>query len=428
MPTPAASPDMKRPIALSRAAAGLALLMLPLAAPADDRLKLNVVLEGRLVTTPTSTSFLHAGLGKTRYGHIPRRVEASLAQAALLVRVEPRADLTLSAHANVDADHDFGRRADLVEAFARYAPALGDTVSLEVKAGLFFPNLSLENTDAAWLSPYTTTFSAINSWIGEEVRSLGIEAGPSILAGETRLNAWGALTTRNDPSGSLLAWRGFALHDRVSALGDRLPLPSLPAFAPSGLFPDQPTWVEPMREVDDRWSWSAGLSVRNPRYRVKALYQPATADPGRFDGRQYAWRTGYTALGAARVLGPVEILAQALDGETRMGVLAGGGNPIVAGFRAGYLLATWASSADRHRASVRFDAFRVTDRDPFPIVDANRDRGHAWTFAYRAQPARHHSVTVEILRVTSDRDNRRSLGLPTRATEISGTISWRLMF
>ncbi len=391
-------------------------------------MKLGLVLEGRVATTPPSVSFFEGGLGKTGFGHTPRRIEASLAQAALLGRFEPRTDLALTAQANVDAAHDFGRRVDIVEAFARYTPAVTDTVSLDIKAGLFFPGISLENTEPGWLSPYTTTFSSINSWVGEEVRSLGIEAGPSLLAGETRLSVFGALTTRNDPTGTLLAWRGFALHDRVGGFADRLPLAPLSIFTRAGLFPDQPEYVEPMREVDGRWTWSAGVSVRHPRYRVKALYQPRTANPGAFDGQQYAWRTGYAAIGLARVFGPFEFLVQGLDGETRMGVLPSGRNAVVAGFRAAYGLGTWASPSNRHRTTLRFDAFRVTDRDEFKADDPNRETGSAWTFAYRLEPAKHHAVTLEILRVDSDRENRRDLRLKTRVLEVSGTLSWRITF
>jgi len=139
-------------------------------ARADDRFKFNVVLDGRVITTPTSTSFLDEGLGKTRYGHEPRAVEVKLAQAAFLGRVELRPDLSIRAQINVDAEHDFNRRVDLVEGVIRYNPAISDTASIDIRAGVFFPTVSLENTDTAWLSPYTTTFSAINSWIGEEVR------------------------------------------------------------------------------------------------------------------------------------------------------------------------------------------------------------------------------------------------------------------
>ena len=412
--------------------AGIPLFLIAFVASAgwaDDRFKFNVVLDGRVLTTPTSISFLDGGLGKTRYGHEPRAVEAKLAQAALLGRVELRPDLAIRAHVNVDAEHNFNRRVDLVEGVIRYNPAIGDTASLDIRAGVFFPTVSLENTDLAWLSPYTTTFSAINSWIGEEVRTVGAEGGPSLRIHEAQLRLFGTIARTNDPNGSLLGWRGFALHDRVSGYSDRLPLPALRSFDRPGLFPDQPQHVEPMREVDQKWTWSSGLSLTHPRYRIKALYQPATANPGAFDGEQYAWRTGYWAVGAARSLGPVELLAQGLDGETRMGIVASGRNAVVAKFQAAYFLASWTEAAEaKHRLTVRYDVFQVEDKDDFTVEDPNDESGSAWTFAYSFTPAAHHRITAEFLRIDSTRANRRDLGLHPRAVEILGTLSWRLTF
>lgn len=410
-------------------AALLLVALAPCSARADDRFKFNLVLDGRLVTTPPSTSFLDAGLGKTRYGREPRAVQPRLAQAALLGRVELRPDLTFRVHANIDAEHNFRRRADLIEALIRYHPAIGDTVSLDLRAGLFFPTVSLENTDAAWLSPYTTTFSAINAWIGEEVRSLGVEAGPSFRIGEAQARFFGAFTRANDPNGTLLAWRGFALHDRVSGAGDRLPLPALRSFDRPNLFPDQARFVQPLREVDRKWTWSSGLSVTHPKYRLKALYQPPTANPGSFDGEQYAWRTGYRAVGASRSFGPLEFLAQGLDGETRMGIVADGRNAVIVRFQSAYFLASWATPAEaRHRLTTRYDLFRVKDRDDFAIEDPNHESGSAWTFAYSFAPGSRHRITAELVRVDSTRTNRRDLGLDTHAVEVLGTLSWRLTF
>ncbi len=394
----------------------------------DDRFAFNLVLEGRLVTTPPSVSFLEGGLGKTRYGHEPRAVQATLAQAALLGRFDARPDLSLRVHANVDAEHNFERRVDVVEALVRYHPALGDSTSLDIRAGLFFPTVSLENTEMAWLSPYTSTFSAINAWIGEEVRSLGVEAGPSFRINEANLRLFGAYTRGNDPNGTLLAWRGFAMHDRVSGFGDRLPLPALRSFDRSGLFPDQPLHVQPMREVDQKWTWSAGGALTHDRYRARVLYQPQTASPGSFDGEQYAWRTGYWAAGLARSFGPFEVVAQGLDGETRMGVTPQGKNAVIAGFQAAYIITTWLSTDTKHRLTARYDAFRVRDRDEFVREDANEESGQGWTFAYIVSPSPRHRITAEVLRVGSTRMNRRDLNLDPRAVEILATLSWRLTF
>lgn len=158
------------------------------------------------------------------------------------------------------------------------------------------------------------------------------------------------------------------------------------------------------------------------------LYQPKTADPGSFDGEQYAWRTGYWAVGLARSLGPFELLAQGLDGETRMGLTPQRRNAVVARFQAAYFLATWASPETRHRLSARYDVFRVRDRDEFVREDANDESGHAWTFAYILSPSSRHRITAEVLRVNSTRTNRQDLGLGPRSVEILGTLSWRLTF
>jgi hypothetical protein len=395
---------------------------------ADDRFSMSLVLEGRLVTTPPTISFFEGGLGKTRYGQEPRAVQAKLAQAAFLGRFEARPDLTLRVHANVDAEHDFKRRVDVVEAVVRYHPAIGDTASLDLRAGLFFPTVSLENSEAAWLSPYSTTFSAINAWIGEEVRTLGVEAGPSFRFDDAQLRLFGSVARGNDPNGTLLAWRGFGLHDRVSGFADRVPLPPLQVFKRAGIFPDQPLHVQPMREVDQKWTWSAGGSLTHDRYRAKLLYQPKTADPGSFDGEQYAWRTGYWAAGVARSIGQFEFLAQGLDGETRMGVSPQGRNAVIAGFQSAYLLATWAAPEMKHRLTARYDVFRVRDRDEFVREDANDESGHAWTMAYILSPSSRHRITAEVLRVDSTRTNRGDLGLDPRSIEILGSLSWRISF
>jgi len=63
---------------------------------------------------------------------------------------------------------------DALETYLRYDDQKGD-IGWSVKAGAFFPTISLENDDLGWTSPYTLTPSAINSWIGDELRTIGSE-------------------------------------------------------------------------------------------------------------------------------------------------------------------------------------------------------------------------------------------------------------
>ena len=64
---------------------------------------------------------------------------------------------------------------DALETYLRYAPTAEGDFAWSVKAGAFFPTISLENDDLGWASPYTLTPSAINSWIGDELRTIGSE-------------------------------------------------------------------------------------------------------------------------------------------------------------------------------------------------------------------------------------------------------------
>lgn len=392
----------------------------------QERFDLRYSVDARLVTTPPTASFLDGGLGKTRYGTKPRAVQAKLAQVVFVPTWHALTTLDVRAQLNVDAERDLGRRIDLVEAETRFRPALTDRLGLDVRAGLFFPRISLENTDTGWLSPYTVSFSAINSWIAEEVRSLGIEGGPTLRLDDTgtELRVSGSVTRRNDPAGTLLAWRGFAFHDRVTAAHDRVPLPPLRSFARPDLFPGQALYSQPLREVDSRWTWSASASLTSPKYRVRALYQPETADKTAFDGSQYAWKTGFLAVGGARNVGPAEFILQGIKGRTRMGRTPESQPAVDARFAALFGLATVALRD--HRVTLRYDAFDVDDKDRAALTDPNDESGSAWTFAYSVGLSSHVRVFAELLRVTSSRTNRADLKERPRQIETLGTLNLRL--
>src|SRR5258705_9405197 len=56
-----------------------------------------------------------------------------------------------------------------------YRPVSTSAFRWSIKAGAFFPPISLENTEIGWTSPWTLTPSAINAWVGEELRTIGLE-------------------------------------------------------------------------------------------------------------------------------------------------------------------------------------------------------------------------------------------------------------
>jgi hypothetical protein len=57
---------------------------------------------------------------------------------------------------------------------------------------------------------------------------------------------------------------------------------------------------------------------------------------------------------------------------------------------------------DRHRVSIRYDDFEITEADRVPL-DENAEDGDAWTLAYRYQFNDTFSVAAEWLQIHSER-------------------------
>ncbi|MEO8277020.1 MAG: hypothetical protein ABI639_12465 [Thermoanaerobaculia bacterium] len=159
-----------------------------------------------------------------------------------------------------------------------------------------------------------------------------------------------------------------------------MPLPPLPDFAPGGAyFPVQAQYDEPFIELDGRTGWYAAGEWRyQDRSRARFLHYDNEADPGIVRGGQWAWHTRFDHLGWQLRKGPhVEILLQALNGETRMDGFEG---PLVDNrFWSAFVLGTYIHGS--HRTSLRCDRFAVLDHDSTP-QDPNAEKGWAWTGAY----------------------------------------------
>lgn len=391
------------------------------------------ILDTRFVRTGDTRSWLDGGLGKARYGSLVAGEEAELArlaQASLLLDASLGEVLLAHVQLRVDAEPDNALRrgkTGLVEAYAAWRPELSPKVRLRLRTGLFFPPISLEHPLRGWTTTYTITPSAANTWVGEEVRTAGLEASAGLHLSDHDVTATGAVFGMNDPAGAALAWRGWALHDRTTQTADELPFAALPIFRPGAPFATSAPWVSPIREVDGRLGWYAGGSWRWPAVLdARALHYDNRGQPNVFDGRQYAWHTRFTNLGLRLELpGPVELLGQHLQGTSAMGVAPDGGFMVDISYWANYALLT--ARAGRHRFSVRYDRFEVDDRDAVR-EDDNHDRGEAWTAAYVLETGEHHRLALEWMRIDSDRAARAAIGLPTHAEEDMLQASFRLLF
>src|SRR5690349_1904014 len=221
---------------------------------ADD-LEISGYLDARAVAPADPQSWLNGGLGKFRYGGRQKFGTEGVLQGDLNL-----ADLNVEGVHLVSvlrADPDTPSVVDALETYLRYDQMAGD-IGWSVKAGAFFPTISLENDDLGWTSPYTLTPSAINSWIGEELRTIGSEA---ILRYDTNgfgtVSFTGAVTCCNDPAGILMAERGWAMDDRPAGIfsDQRLPDATLRLFRQEA--PDRTPLFD---EIDGRPGWYAGLT------------------------------------------------------------------------------------------------------------------------------------------------------------------------
>jgi hypothetical protein len=267
----------------------------------------------------------------------------------------------------------------------------------------------LENRSAGWESPYTLSYSAINTWLGQELRTIGAEGQIDWLgthAGHAfDLALTGGVFGWNDPAGVVIASRGFSLSDRQTTLFGRVgashsgPLPPMTLFG----------------EIDHRAGFYTGVEARYfDRVVVRVLHYDNRGDPAAFDAatHNFAWNTHFNAAGVRAESGNGwTAIAQYLDGETAVAPASGYlGWP----FKARYGMVS--REIGHHRISVRYDSFVVNSESMDD--DGSAQRGHAWTAAYVFEPDNHWRFTLEWLRVVSDAEYRPFyLGIPPRATE-----------
>jgi hypothetical protein len=412
-----------------RAAKVLILLMVLASheAFAQPEFQLRGLLDLRLGLSDDTRSWEERGMGKTRFGGDASgdgRAVARLAEAAAVAQARLAWDLTAVAHLTAGAQQR--QAVDVVEAFVAYKPAPTSAVRFRAKAGAFFPPVSLENTSLAWTSPFTISSSAINTWIGEELRTLGAEGTVAMALEGGELSFTAALFGFNDPAGSLLAWRGWAVHDREGGLLEHLPLPRLPSFATTGSAPGQSDAVRAFAELDDRPGYYLGAAwAGDDGLKLRALWYDNRAPARLFIDRQYDWNTRFGSLGAALPLGEDgEFIVQAMAGNTKMADFPTF-TVVDADFASVSALASRAWG--RHRFAARLEYFEIDDQD-FTRDDPNGERGRAATLAYVYRPDDDRRVTLELLNVRSTRAARANIRLPTRANETLIQLSYRRFF
>lgn len=291
----------------------------------------------------------------------------------------------LHAVARAEPEEIDGDPFGVVEAFARFEPRLSSPARRLVwRVGHFILPTSRENVDLGWSSPYTMSFSALNSWIGEEVRLTGVDLTLHQPVGDLdEMRFTVAAFGGNDTAGTLLAWRGWAMGDRLTGFGETLPLPPLRGLAPGGAFElQQAEGTTPFgSDLDGRVGWAAAWRYQRAEQGTFQLtVYDNRGDRGLHHG-EYAWQTSFYLAGGDWTFElPASRLTAAAEwmwGETGMGDPAL--KHVQVDFAALYGLLSW--EGETWRATLRWDRFETEDLDGSAGYDPNDGDGDAWTAA-----------------------------------------------
>lgn len=365
----------------------------------------------RLVAVDGERSWTDGGFGKLRSGS-DGDFQLSPQLGNLTLVWQPQ--FTFSLGATVAGSVQGGQRteAGLSEAYLSFRPMRGGNIAFSARAGLMWAPVSLEHEGADWHVADSITPSAINSWIGEEVRPVAGEATLAAQLGAHKLRATAAVMAANDTAGTLLAFRGWALHDRTTLAFNRQPLPPLGPVI--GAF--QPPFTHPLLDVHPgfgrhlgyygKLAWQPPLPVRIELFRYDNGGDPEDAN----QDREWGWRTQFTNVGAVALLGGTTLKAQAMAGRTRMGFLMAGRRWIDCDFRSAFLLASHAIGP--FSITARGEAFET--RNAGSIAGEDYDEG-GWA-AMIAGKRSWGPLTgkLELLHVSSRREDREDAGLAER--------------
>jgi hypothetical protein len=395
-----------------------------LCAPAAPALAQDFTAHGfielRAATGSDDASWLDGGLGKSRFGADDA---FGTGNAALAMHWQLTPSLSVAAELQLAAQQD--PALDVLDAYLAYRPVSTTPWRWSMKLGAFFPPISQENDAIGWTSPWTLSPSAIDSWVGEELRTIGLESRLEHRGVRATVQGFAALYRGNDPAGELLAARGWALGDLTTGLQGRVREPDVYAGRAGGTVPMR---YRPFDEIDGRLGWYAGVSADAPGVGTLTLLRyDNRADPTRdedYDGREvYAWHTRFWSLGGRTRAGDLVFVAQAMDGSTAFEPVPG--LLLDTRLHAGYVLGAWEHG--RWTPALRLDLFALRQLPP-TLAQPMSEHGNALTVALNWRPSDRVRVTGEWLRIDSRRDQRTLEGLAARQVEQQLQLSLRLLF
>ena len=357
------------------------------------------VIDTRIVAADGERSWIDGGFGKARYGD-----EGGLRLAEVGLAWSPRLTDAVTARIAFEVQDGVDPVVDVSEAFVAWRSAPGSAIRLSARAGLFWPRMSLEHDGPLWTVADTITPSAINSWAGEELKIGGAEATLRTSVAGQGVAATLGVFGWGDTAGTLLSFRGWALHDLKNTATSLMPLPPLSDY----MRDRQRDATTPLRELDDRaglygrleWSPSTDLTLDLFTY-------DNNGDLTSVDDRsEWSWDTRFTEAGLSWTANDrTRVRAQVLKGVTLMGYPDRTTREtwVDVGYASAYVSAT--REIGPGALTARLDWFE-TDDHTLTVLDNNDEHGWAQLLAWRWDVRPHANLVFELLRVDSDRPSR----------------------
>jgi hypothetical protein len=226
---------------------------------------------------------------------LPLRSDSVSAQAQLGVDWRPSVFFHAHLHLLARSEGDDSKRghAGVVEAFLEQK-----FHGFRFAEGTFFLPTSRENVDELWETPYSITPSALNSWMGEELRPIGVDASYKLdgfLGGATVFRG-------NDTFGAIPASRGWAIRDHWTTLGEHLPVGE-------GYF------TSTSAENDSRVGWSARGRWNNDHATIQLTHIDNRSDAMEH-GDLLDWQTRFDIAGGDYTINDWTLAAESGWGKT----------------------------------------------------------------------------------------------------------------
>lgn len=360
-------------------------------------------------TNSVDKSYLNGGQGKfaTDDGY-----QLYLAQTGADLSVTWENGLSIHAVLNSFQDpSDFA--AGISEAYLKYRSLPNQQgYRLQLKAGIFYPDISLENNAYAWASRDTLNSSTLNTWIGEEIRALGGQIKVTRLGKFNNNNFDLSLSAsaflNNDPAGALLAWHGWTMSSRQTLWGEKQPLPWFPAR--DTVFVSQAADSDPFLEIDNKLGYHLNAQWKLRQQGSLSLgYYDNRAIPYKVEKGQYGWDTKFIHAGLRWRLTPyLALTSQFLSGNTLMQSpekLDMVNNDFYNLFAS--LSYRWLNllNNNKHKSTLRIEHFTITDNDN-TVGDNNNENGQAYTLSHQYRLSKQWFVLTEVNIIDSHRPAR----------------------